>query len=194
MVQETTTAYGIGVDAGVRDGLHHKGLFDDRLDRRDYSDVRAYVIVSSAIPDIMCSFSYFPTQSFSGAQLQDLGELATPPKMISFTSWCTGDAGAFVFAWLAESDAVCIPFVKSLEALPDTAIANALVRFMFEYCENVHLRPDWWETLPPKASKALIERMAQAGNPFVGFATHGLKDDGVSYVTWPIVSRKRVGY
>jgi len=65
-----------------------------------------------------------------------------------------------VFTWLPEDDPVCVPFLHTLAAIPDSDLSSALVRLMFECFENIHINPQWWKALTPMHQKALIRHLS----------------------------------
>lgn len=140
----------------------------------------------------MCAAGWMPSTDFEGETLQDLaasGRLAS----MSFTSFATSSGGAAVFQWLAFDDMICNRLVRSVEAIEDAKLSSALVRLMFEHFENVHMSPDWWESLPAATRASLVERMARSANPFRSQAAKPLLDDGVAVAEWKVTRRLWVG-
>jgi hypothetical protein len=182
-----------GHELGMRDNDHHKTTYDQLLVSASYDQMRGYVIEFDNPPPIMCSAGLFPEQDFDGVNLQNVGDPSLIPKLITFTSFGIGTRGAAVFSWLADSDPVCIPFVESLDSLPDRAISGALIRYMFEFTENVHISPDWWEGLPISRRAALVKRtklsMVLKYRP-----ANILVYDGLDFDPWDVKSRYRIGY
>jgi hypothetical protein len=193
-IQDFAKLFGEGVDAGVGDNQLHKDLYDALLLSQDFSSVRSFLIFFRDPPEIMCSGCLFPVEDFEGEQLQNLSDLNTVAKMISFSSFWTGSCGAVVFTWLGDSDSVCIPFITSLETKSDAEISNCLTRFFFEVCENIHLKPEWWEGLGAGPQGALVRRMSNSANPFQLQKRNPLKDDGLKYANWKVQSRSRIGF
>lgn len=192
-IQAKVALYGTGLSAALKDIAHHQPRFEELLLSGDYSTVRAYVISFDGPPPVMCSGSFAPEQNFDGLELQDVADLTVIPHLISFTSFFGGLHGHVVFVWLPEDDPVCIPFVRSLASIPDVDLSSALVRFMFEFFENVHISPSWWRALPQKHQKALIYRMAASANPQLGRSPGCLCPDGWSVPAWPVAKREWIG-
>lgn len=193
-IQALNLAYGVGVSAGLRDADHHKSIYDAVLLEGDYSNVRSYVIELEQPPDIMCSGGVFPEQDFEGNQLQSLADVSETPHLLTFTSFYGRERGAVVFTWLPESDQTCKTFIESLHRVPDATLTNSLLRFFFEHCENVHMKPDWWEQLPVHTRDAAVKRMAGAADPMTEHSRAKLTDDGISFDPWEIVSRQCIGF
>lgn len=188
-IQEFNVLHDFGLAAGVKDGVHFKSLLDEMLQARDYATLHAYVIELTVPPDIMCSGSIFPEEDFDGNRLQDLNNIDDIPSLLSFTSFSSAGRGYIVFSWLDESEEICRRFINSLAAISNQDLANSLIRLFIEHCENVYLRPDWWEALPQNLKKAMIDRMAHSANPFMPRRRNFLIDDKMSYEVWPIAER-----
>ncbi|WP_189407424.1 SEC-C domain-containing protein [Mesorhizobium sp. M1A.F.Ca.ET.072.01.1.1] len=184
--------YEVGIAAGLADTRAQKAEYDRLLLQRDFASVRAYVVEFLEPPPVMCAAGWMPSTDFAGDMLQDL---AAPGRLasMSFTSFATGSGGAVVFQWLACDDEVCDRFARSVEAIDDAELSSAMVRLMFEYFENVHISPNWWESLPAETSVSLVERMARSANPFRSQIAKPLLDDGVNVGEWKITRRFRVG-
>lgn len=96
---------------------------------------------------------------------------------------------AIVFSWLGKSEAA-ERFVKSLHALSDHELPHAIVRFSFEYFENIFVSPVWWEGLSNSTQQILLQRQ-RAGLPSSPERTaRCLVDDGLRVVNWSIASRE----
>jgi hypothetical protein len=98
-----------------------------------------------------------------------------------------------VLSWLPEDDPVCIPFARSLDAVSDNEMSSALMRLMFEFIENVHIAPAWWDALTPQHQHSLIERMANSANPELGRMPACLRPDGWSVLPWNVAGRTWLG-
>lgn len=193
--QITVQATELGAQAATKDNLWHKAKYDQVLLSGDYSKVRACIFYIDQLPQVMCSSGFNPTEDFEGNQLQNLFDLNNVPKMIGFSSIAVeDDRGAIVFSWLPDSDDVCVPFIESLNARLDDDLPNALIRFFFEATENIHMKPEWWETLDQNAKTALVRHMSGSASPFVLRPTNPLADDGFKYVEWKIEKRLRFGF
>ena len=193
-IQRFLFSYNTGIAAGVRDTNYYKSKYDQILVQRQFDVVRAYIIEIDGPPTVMCSGGVFPEQDFEGNVLQDLSDLKTTPFIINFASFYGGERGAVVFTWLPESDSTCRVFIKNLDCIPDAALTDGLLRFFFEFCENVHMQPEWWETLAGTTREAIINRMTTFAKPTIGPLPGCLKDDGVRFPAWEIVRRHFVNF
>lgn len=192
-IQQYVALHNIGVNTGVKDALRHKEFYDHVLQSGDYSDVRGYVMTFRTIPPVMCSGGLFPYECFNGAKAQDFPDLGRPADAIYYTSFAAGDVGAVVFTWLPDSKETCDKFIRSLERVSDEQLSGALVRFFFEYCENVQIAPEWWDKLSQVTRDAFVNRLSAAANPLVERRENCLADDGLEFDDWTIQMRFRVG-
>lgn len=173
-------------ETGARDNAVHKSRMDKIFLSEDFSSVRAYVVEFGEVQDVMCAGSIFPTHDFDGNQLQDILDLEPVAKAIYFTSFASGGVGYVVFVWMESDDDCCLPLVQTLDSISDEGLSNALIRFMFENFENLHLRPEWWEGLSKAQRSSLVARMADS---VTQARDHPYKDDGMRFVQWPIRRR-----
>ena len=183
----------MAVRVSVRDMERHKLEFDSVLAARDFSKVRACVVSLDRVPEILCAGALYPECDFDGRSIGDLRDLNRTPELVSFSLISTDTGGAFVFAWLESSDNPCRQLAASLERLPDSELPQAIARFIFEFCENHYLNPEWWDNADGNVRNALINRFATAASLYAP-RTHEscLASDGVSAVSWKIIGRSWV--
>jgi SEC-C motif len=131
-----------GLDAGMQDILKQKQRFDSMQAGKDYSDIRGFIVTFENVPDVLCSSAIGPKCDFVGQPLQDLGNFSKKLELITFSLIATENGGAFVFAWHSDGDAACRPLATSLAKLDDHDVPHAIIRFIFEFCENHYLRPE----------------------------------------------------
>jgi hypothetical protein len=156
MHQNFVKEYKASIELGMRDVRALKAKYDDIIISEDYSDVKYFVIRIKNIPEVVCSGAIIPEYSFSGELLQDLADQAVDLDQLSFNLIATSTGGAIIFNWIGT----CLnndKFVKSLVELQPSEIGNAIIKFCFEYFENVFLSPDWWESLPEPQKNSLSE-------------------------------------
>ena len=187
-IQEFYQVYQPAIEAGIRKLNHYKSISDKILETQNFDAVRAYIIQLAEPPPVMGSGGFYPEQDFMGVKLQSVVS-DDIPDLIFFTSFYGGEHGVVVFSWLAENAQACCSFIKSLDAIPDESMTAALLRCFFEYCENIHMKPDWWETLPNKIRNSAIQRLQRSmSSPSLG----NIKDDGVIYDPWLIKRRYKI--
>ena len=148
-----------GTRKGEADMTSHKRDYDEVLLAENYEDVRAHVIELSDPPAVMCSGGIVPEHTFLGEQLIDLVHHRGRLSLLSVSSFADGARGFVVFAWLEDGSNYCERLVKSVNQLSDIDLTSSLIRFVFECCENVHMRPSWWEGLPASVQDELVVRM-----------------------------------
>jgi hypothetical protein len=188
IVQKSLIGYNDGLNAALKDIAYYQPRFETPLLSDDFSLVRAYVISFDDPPPVMCSGLFGPEQDFDGKVLQDINDLSKAQSIVSITSFFGGQHGHLALVWMSEDDEVCVPFVKSLAAIPDTELSSALVRLMFECVENVQISPDWWDSLSQPHKTAFEMRMVSSSSrPMC------LKADKWLVAPWLTRERKWIG-
>jgi hypothetical protein len=188
-IQTMLTAFAAANEASVRDMETHKQKFDAMLLTRDYTDLQGYVVTFEGVPEILCAGGLYPECDFAGTPLQNLGDFSKTMEQISHALIATEQGGAFVFVWHDSSKKACRELAASLDALPDSDLPHAIVRFAFEFCENRYFNPAWWDGADQKTKDALMRRFQIAASPNELHAATCLLDDGVRAVSWKISGR-----
>ena len=181
-----------GTVDGERDLTSHKRDYDQALLASDHSGINSYVVELAAPPPVMCSGAFIPEHAFGGQPLEVFPN-PTSTRQTEMTVSSFADIrgqGFVVFAWLDDPENYAAQFVDSLSNIPDPDVTGPLLRFMFEYCENVHIRPSWWRSLSAPTQAALVAHMDTASE-FDPFATPRdfYSPDGVTYRHWPVTRR-----
>jgi len=174
----------LGSETGLRDLESEKKIFDDALLNKDFSKVKYLIINLSNTPEYVCSGAIYPEHDFSGAQLQDLSNLEKKMDLLTFSIISNQSGGAIVFAWLENSKEACEKFVKSLNAMNNTDLLNALTRFIFITTENLFFSIDWWDNLSKNDKEKLLDRFNRATDDFDYWSP-----DGINAINWVITSR-----
>lgn len=193
-IQAMNSLMDIGASAGLHNIEYYKTIFDKILLSGDFSGIRAYIIELDSPPSIMCSGGVFPEQDYEGNRLQDVANLQVISHLLNFSSFYGGNRGFIVFTWLPECDRTCQPFIDSLRTLPPDRMTDGLIRFLFEFCENLHIRPEWWENLEGNKRDSLIDRLSASANPTIARKSGCLADDGIKYDNWPVSDSKAIGF
>jgi len=181
--------FALGQYRGMQDILEQKQRFDSMQASKDYSDIRSFVVTFENVPDVLCSSAIAPECDFGGQRLQDLGDLSKTVELMTFSLIATDNGGAFVFAWHSNDDAACRPLATSLAKLNDQDLPHAVIRFIFEYCENHYLRPEWWDKLDEKARHAITNRLQLGSSPDEERLADCLVDDDMRAVSWKVAAR-----
>jgi hypothetical protein len=180
---------GTGTSLGLRDAEHHKRIFDDALTNSDFSSLKYYAVEFDHSPEILLSFAHYPSANFNGERLQDLRSNKTL-DMITVSLVTTENGIAAVFAWMGNSKANTA-LTNSLDALPDSEIAAAIVRYAFEFSDNVYCKPSWWDSLDGPLKASLQERTTKAAQLDQPRRRDCLVDDGLRPVSWPVIARHK---
>jgi len=192
-VQSFASRMQTGLDVGSDDALRQQATYDAVLLSGDFSGVRSLVLEFDMVPSVMCSAGLFPNECFDGSPAQDLLDISTPAQLIHYNSIATNGGGAVIFTWLPDSNAACDYFVSTLEAVDPAHVTDALLRFFFEYCENVQINPLWWDGLDKSTRKALVKRLNTAANPLRLRSPDCLASDGLVYDDWKLRKMYRLG-
>ncbi len=193
-IQSKNSWFDTGSAAGLNDSKYHKEMYDNILLSCNFSSVRGYVIELDSPPPIMCSGGTFPEQDFEGNQLQDLYDLTVTPHLLTVTSFHGGQYGVILFSWLLDSDTTCRKFIDSLKELPPDRMTDGIIRFLFQFCENIHISPDWWENLGDKKRDTLINRAATSMNPYIDRKPNCISEDGIRFDNWSISNLTTIGF
>lgn len=173
---------------GLRDLKHYKAAYDNALVNEDFSDVCYYIVRLSTTPEFLCAAPHMPDLDFNGRVLQDILDTSRIVDHLTFSLIATENGGAVVFSWHGKSESA-EQFVKSLDTLSNDELPHAIVRFAFEYFENVFASPTWWEGLNDTEQQILLQRQ-WAGLPSTSRIQDCLADDGLRVVNWTITSRE----
>jgi hypothetical protein len=188
-IQTAMDAHANGYDVSMRDMNAHKHQYDAMLAAHDYSDMRGYVVTFENTPDVLSAGALYPECDFAGRILQNLADLAQKMELMTFSLIATDIGGAFVFAWHNSGDAVCGPLAASLDSYSDDELPHAIVRFIFEFCENHYMNPDWWDKATTKDKESLTARFQLSASSWEPRSSTCLKDDGLRVVSWKITHR-----
>ena len=192
--QSDIEPFGFGLDLGHRDISYHKSDYDQVLINENFQEVRSYIIELESPPSVMCGGAIFPEQDFAGNSLQKLEDPTIKPHLLCFTSFHGGSKGVIVFTWLPHSDTTCGRFVGSLAKIPENLLASALLRLFFEFCENMHIQPDWWDGLDKDKQTALVTRLSNGVNPTKPRLKGCLQDDTILLDEWEVSRVRTVGF
>jgi len=191
--QKSINLYESGINAGLKDVEYHKQLYDVKLIAADYSDVSYYAVCFDRVPDFMCSSAILLEMDFRGNVLQDSQDFKDLNKRLlqcSFSLIGTDTGGAAIFSWLGANP-LGIRFIESLDSYSDDDITHAILRFTFEFFENVAISPKWWESLT-QDGKDIIRQRTKAGLDLYGQRSPKcLMDDGARLIEWKVTARSK---
>ena len=146
-----------GTDCGLRNLLSQKRRYDESLSAGSFSDIKSVVFCTHQKPSLVFSGLFYPDFDFLGRQLQDLSDHSTALDLLTFSFAPMDDGWGIVFAWHSQSSGACVPFMKSLATriYEDGKPEDHLFRLVISNCENMAVRPQWWESLPEQVRIAI---------------------------------------
>lgn len=185
-IQNMAFSHSLGVGAGVRDITIYKDKLENILNTKDLNKINAFIMNFGKTPSVFCSAGIFPECDFQGNRLQDLSDLKTTPDLLTFSTIATKNGGSAVFTWLNDSDSKgnCERFINSLKKIEPDNITNSLIRFFFEFCENVFMEPAWWESLDKPKQDSLVNRLANAASILEERKADCLCNDNLTIDDW----------
>ncbi|MCK9607465.1 MAG: SEC-C domain-containing protein [Methylomonas sp.] len=166
-IQELAFLMNVGAEAGVKDGIFHKGKFDRCIANNDYSDVRAVVFKFQEPFPVQVSGSVNPDFDFENKKLQDLSDLEKNPDILSFTSFFDGSNGYIVLSWLQNCHETCKELVMSLINKQKEHVSTYLLQYIFSNFENFFISPDWWSCVSQKDRNKVIEMSHHNVDPYI---------------------------
>ena len=183
-----------GVALGVEDCSRTKRVLDEALRHGDFHRVRYCAVVLDAEPSFATSNAVQPEVDFSGAHI------LVPGSLRDFEGWIqpvaqtmmptgVGEMTA-IFSWVDTTPAIA-QLADSFMELTDEQIPTALIRYAFEFSENVFFKEDWWRNLDAKARTAYVVRFNDALNPTSVRRRDALIEDGLATVDWRVRERRQ---
>jgi hypothetical protein len=176
-----------GTTVGLNNLLRHKVAYEQSLESESYAEVNYVAFCSRQEPTLAFSGLFFPDFDFIGERLQNLGDRARKPDLLTFSFAPLESGWAVLFAWHSDSSKTCAPFMSSLANrihADTTALGDHLFRLVISCCENVAIAPRWWEHLPEVARLAIQEAAGRMADIFAlpepDYLARGL--EGIS--TW----------
>lgn len=176
----------VGALTGVRDLEAHKRLYDEDLQRKDFSRTRSVVIWLRNRPDVVCSSVIPMDHDFQGRPIQYEAEIYERLDFLSLSILATPTGGAIVLAWRADSDSSAERFARSLLQLSEAGIPHAIIRLAFTCSENIYLSIPWWDQLSSEVREFLTARMLMNAHPETEAPPEALIDDGLRLVKWRV--------
>ena len=193
-IQSMAFAHGLGTEAGVRDATIYKKKLDSILTTKNFSNINAFILNFKKTPSVFCSAGIFPECDFQGNHLRDLFDLKTTPDLLTFSTIATKNGGAAVFTWLIDNDSKgnCEKFINSLKTIEPENITSSLIRFFFEFCENVFMEPTWWESLDKAKQDSLMNRIVSAASLLEERNAECLCADNLTFDDWEFFKTQEV--
>ena len=169
------------------DRLERQKVSHDRiLLKGSYENVNRVIIYTENTPDVLCSGGFSPHYDFNGTLLQDHKNLQALLDLLTCTIIPTEAGGAVIFTWLDETQGSNSRLLRSLFALPEEAIGNAIVSMLFEHLENIFWSPVWWGGINDSSKNYLVKKSTSGVS--VDRDATCLDVSGVKLVDWKIKS------
>ncbi len=165
-----------------------KKRMDEIILREDFKRVKYYVVETDKIPEFMYSDWDTPLLDFGGNQIQKLDTIQKNKRFtfLSYSLIKVATGGAFIVSWLGDND-IANEFVESIHSLADEDFVHSLVRFSFEFVENIYISPMWWDSLKEDERIDLFERADRSSTRL--HRPSSMHDDGKRLVSWKVINR-----
>lgn len=153
---------------GLNNLLSQKRRYDEYLSARSFSDIKSVIFCTDQKPSVVFSGLFFPDFDFLGRQMQDLSDHSNTLDLLTFSFVPMDQGWGILFAWLSESSSACVPFMKSLATriYEDRKLGDHLFRLVILNCENMAMRPQWWESLAERARIAITKAASYGADIF----------------------------
>lgn len=167
-VKELISTMRRGTEIGLKNLKRHKSLFDHSLREKSFHDIKYVLFLSKQKPIFAFSSLLYPEFDFLGRQVQNLGDVDSSLKLLTFCSTPMKSGWGFLFAWHKSSSNVWTDFMRSLATKihEKSDFGDLLFRLVITHCENLAISPQWWEKLPKKHQQQINLRASEIGNAF----------------------------
>lgn len=152
--------------------------------RGDCDGTKFCAIQLDSLPEILCSGMTNVEFDFAGQRLQSVVQEKPQDLLTMSLLPYRTNYGVALFSWYGGSD-VNESFVRSLLAIPERDIPNAIVRFIFQHFENFFVSPPWWDNLSATIQEQLLGRFTSTFYAESYFFIDLAADD-MNYVDWNV--------
>lgn len=174
-----------GCTLGVKTMENQKRKYDDILINENYSKMNYFIINIDSTPEFLCSGTVIPEIDFSGNMYRQLGNASIDQEIFTLSVIPTSNGGVIVFA-THDNGIVSKNIIKSLNSLAVEKLPDAVLRFAFEYLENIYFSPFWWDDLNYDHKTNLLKRASSGTQPDSEHSKTCLLPDGFNYLNWNI--------
>lgn len=168
-----------------------KAKMDGVLLNREFRRLKHYVVTFKRRPSVLSAAATAPTCDFAGKGFRLVSQPLLPYPIMTITTLPTLSGGVAILSWFDNGPVEFAQFCSSLEAVSASKITSSLIRFLFEFCANIAIAPDWWEALPIVHRNTLLKH-ARSGIPPNRMSESCLTDDGLCYDDWEVEMRFRL--
>ena len=151
----------------------------------EFRRIQSYVATFKRTPSILCAGFANLLYDFNGMPCQNLFNAQKFYPAVSISVFPTNPGGAVVFSWPDIASKEPIQFCKSFDAIPSNRKTSAIIRMLFEYCGNIALSPEWWESLDDVTRNVLTRRFYN-GLRSGPRSDDCLMDDGLNLDDWQV--------
>lgn len=173
----------LGSGNGLRGLFLTKEKYDDVWRSGEFDKVEWLAFKFEHPPNMMFSGIMYPDFDFQGRKLQDLSDLESNLRLITFCAAPSGEGWVFIFSWHEDYADICRHFVRSLalqSAGSPEAIGDILFRLVISGCENLVIAPSWWDSLDEIKKENVKTVMGTIGTPlsasYEDYLTTGLEE------------------
>lgn len=157
MVQTLLHYQRMAISSAIERLSYWKDVYARMYMSSDFSLFQFCAIEFESILPFVAAATFLPEYDFSGNRLQPPLNPRSEHLCINVT--VLNGKSVAVFGWIREGDGASGQFVASFSSLPDDQKADALLLLLFEYSENVYMRPSWWNSLAPEVMKTLTSKI-----------------------------------
>ena len=139
--------------------LVRKAIMDECLIGQNWELVKYYGIRCRGKQEMVCSALVSIYVDLGGRVVQDPED--NVPFMVGtyFHYLPHGDDLVFMVSWDDESFGVNRRIIRSFHGISDLELGDAALCAMFQYSDNIYLRPAWWDALAPSVKVSITNRM-----------------------------------
>lgn len=174
-------------ERSTQHAVNHMTLLQNEYNRclisRDFGSFEHFVIRFSRNPTLVCSSTFCPETDFHGGILQDMLDLVGRQDQLTICLFPAGSGGVCLLSWLKAYPSAPMRLCGSYQMLPVKDRTNAIVRLIFQHCENMAWSPSWWDSLNGEVRTALVQRFNSTAAFELCHPT-SLLPDGCHYDDW----------
>jgi hypothetical protein len=178
-----------GFRAGLGEHQAHKVNYDRLLGGLWKSDFHGVAFSFDAVLPIVSSGTFFPEFDFHGGSLQSINEDIGKLSLLAFNLVVIDQTSVLIFGWDVDPTGANAKFAESFAKLGSGQMADAIVRFCFEICDNIFAKPSWWAGVSKPDRGDLLYRLRQ--NTPGSHESGGLMvGNGIRYIPEEISGRR----
>jgi hypothetical protein len=167
-----------------------KSLADAALSNAEFRRLKHYIITFKSPPSVLSAAATTPTCDFSGKGYRVVSDPLHPYPIMTVTAVPTSSGGVAIMSWFDTAPVEFDRFCSSLDAVPANKLTSAIIRFLFEFCENIAINPNWWDPLPAEHKESLLGHVRSGIT--IQRTEACLADDGICYDDWQVERRFRL--